>query len=497
MAFLVPCLFAAFVILNILRLRYSRGLNKFDGPFVASFTDAWKLWYAITGAQKQIYVAEHEKYGEIVRVGPNELSFSNPQAIHDIYGARGLSKKSKEYSIPGVPTNGVVFEVLFSGLSEEWHDQQRRLVSSAFSMSQMVKYEPWVDDNIAIFLKEVRKRFVVNADTAPAMNILDWSSYFILDVIYMITFGDEAGYLTEGRDVNGVIQGIQHMAAPWLFFSRAPILDKLTLKNPLLLWFNKHGWFNRSNPFIPLIQQQFSKKSGELQEKDRLADRDTMMELFVKTQQEHPENKDFEPFMHSITVIVFYFLLKNPACYDKLKQELDSKLGATQGPVSFTTAQSLPYLNAVISESLRLHTVARLATPRDVPPGGANICGTYIPGGVTVNVMPSVVHHRKDIFGEDVEVFRPERWLQGKEKGSKMLSTLFAFGAGKYSCLGRNIAMLEMLKFIPSVLMEFDLSLANPDLVWTLKNGPFAHPVDLKVKVQARVSKDASSIPLA
>ncbi|PVH70068.1 cytochrome P450 [Cadophora sp. DSE1049] len=474
MAFLVPCFFAAFVVLNVLRLRYSRGLNKFNGPFLASFTNAWKLWYAITGAQKQIYVAEHEKYGEIVRVGPNELSFSNPQAIHDIYGARGLSQKVCFYAVPGVPTNGVVFEVLFNGLNEEWHDQQRRLVSSAFSMSQMVKYEPWVDDNISIFLEEIRKRFVVHAGTGPAMNVMDWSAYFILDVIYMITFGDTAGYITEGRDLNGVIHGIQHMAAPWLYFSRAPILDKMTLKNPLLLWFNKHGWFNRRNPFIPLIQQQFAKKSGELQEKDRLADRDTMMELFVKTQQKHPENKDFQPFMHSITIIgagveatsiaissVFYFLLKNPACYNKLKQELDSKLGDTHGPVSFTTAQSLPYLNAVISESLRLHTVARLATPRDTPPGGATICDTYIPAGVTVNVMPSVVHHRRDVFGEDVDVFRPERWLQGKEKSSKMLSTLFAFGAGKYSCLGRNIAMLEMLKFIPSVLRDFDASLPH------------------------------------
>jgi hypothetical protein len=85
----------AFVILLIfsLRTRYSRGLRKFDGPFLASITDFWKLWYALTSSQKQMYTDIHEKYGEIVRVGPNELSFANPKAIRDIYGPKGSSQK--------------------------------------------------------------------------------------------------------------------------------------------------------------------------------------------------------------------------------------------------------------------------------------------------------------------------------------------------------------------------------------------------------------------
>lgn len=80
-------------ILSLLRTRYYRGLNKFDGPFLASFTNLWKLWYAFTGSQKQMYVDIHEKYGDIVRIGPNEISFADPKAVRDIYGPKGSSQK--------------------------------------------------------------------------------------------------------------------------------------------------------------------------------------------------------------------------------------------------------------------------------------------------------------------------------------------------------------------------------------------------------------------
>jgi len=81
--------------LNLLRLRYSKGLNKFDGPFLASFTDLWKVWYAYHNSQKKndIYVDIHKKYGDVVRIGPNNLSFADPRAIQDIYGTHGSAQK--------------------------------------------------------------------------------------------------------------------------------------------------------------------------------------------------------------------------------------------------------------------------------------------------------------------------------------------------------------------------------------------------------------------
>ena len=86
-------IFLSLLIFALLRARYSRGLNKFNGPFLASITNFWKVWYAFTSSQKRMYADVHEKYGDIVRVGPNELSFADPKAIREIYGPGGSSQK--------------------------------------------------------------------------------------------------------------------------------------------------------------------------------------------------------------------------------------------------------------------------------------------------------------------------------------------------------------------------------------------------------------------
>ena len=69
--------------------------------------------------------------------------------------------------------------------------------------------------------------------------------------------------------------------------------------------------------------------------------------------------------------------------------------------------------DAVIHESLRIHGNLGLINERITPPGGANIDGYHIPGGTIVGINPWVIHRNTDIFGKDVDVFRPERWLEG------------------------------------------------------------------------------------
>lgn len=105
-----------------------------------------------------------------------------------------------------------------------------------------------------------------------------------------------------------------------------------------------------------------------------------------------------------------------------------------------------------------MHSADRFSKGREVPKSGMTICGHFVPAGITVSVWADVVHRRKDIFGNDVDMFRPERWLESEEKATKMNSTMMSFGVGKYACLGKNLSRLEVLKFIPSVLRVFDVS---------------------------------------
>lgn len=124
----------------------------------------------------------------------------------------------------------------------------------------------------------------------------------------------------------------------------------------------------------------------------------------------------------------------------------------------FSEAWKLPYLNACIQEAFRLHPPVSFTAERIVPPAGDTIDGHFVPGGTVVGCNPWVVHRDKATFGEDVDQYRPERWLGEPETVYRMSQALFQFGSGNHICLGKNIAYLEIYKLIPSLMRTFEVS---------------------------------------
>jgi hypothetical protein len=68
------------------RNRYHNGLNKYPGPFLASLTDWWRFVDVYGRRPELSHIALHKKYGPVVRLGPNTLSFADPEALKTIYG---------------------------------------------------------------------------------------------------------------------------------------------------------------------------------------------------------------------------------------------------------------------------------------------------------------------------------------------------------------------------------------------------------------------------
>lgn len=80
---------------------------------------------------------------------------------------------------------------------------------------------------------------------------------------------------------------------------------------------------------------------------------------------------------------------------------------------------------AVIKEALRLHPGVQMVMERIVPEGGVTICDEFLPAGTVVGVNPVVIHFNKDIFGQDVHSFRPERWIDASEEQLKLMNRSF------------------------------------------------------------------------
>jgi len=188
--------------------------------------------------------------------------------------------------------------------------------------------------------------------------------------------------------------------------------------------------------------------------------------------------------------------LKNPASLKKLISELTTAASqdriSSPSPTWTETQQQLPYLCAVIKEGLRLNPALSLPLERVVPPEGLTLThddgtNTFLPGGTIVGINPWVLHRSPGIFGADAESWRPERWLSEQEQQTKSMEhTLLAFGAGKRSCLGKNIAMLELHKLIAALFLRFDVELERPDSEWVVKNAWALNQEGLLVRLSVR-----------
>ncbi len=161
-----------------------------------------------------------------------------------------------------------------------------------------------------------------------------------------------------------------------------------------------------------------------------------------------------------------WHILADRRIYEKLTAELTvaEKAGRLSDNIRDSEArEELPYFQACLQEAMRLRPAVGLNMTRSVPMPHAEVDGHLLPGGTRVAVNAWVLHRNKAIFGEDADVFKPERWILDAAQGGQMRRHMFHFGAGAHLCIGRHLALLEMNKILPQLLRRYRLELVNPE----------------------------------
>lgn len=134
-------------------------------------------------------------------------------------------------------------------------------------------------------------------------------------------------------------------------------------------------------------------------------------------------------FVSSSSCAITYHLAHNPTVQRKLHRELDEALGHEDDPVStFDQVKKLPYLEAVINEALRIHSTSAMGLARLVPEGGLTVAGKTFPEGTVLSVPSYTIHRDREVWGEDIEEFRPERWFEGDQTAIQNTFNPFSFG---------------------------------------------------------------------
>lgn len=283
-------------------------------------------------------------------------------------------------------------------------------------------------------------------------------------------------------------------------------IDTIGRRNPIYAYFKKP-----SSKFITHASTFIRDRLAEEKSPEKTPDgtKGDFMERFLEAQRLHPKvvtNTNLSSYVASnflagsdTTAVtlrsIIYYTLKTPGVLQTLRRELDERV--QEYPVSWKTSQTLPYLDAIIKEGLRMHPIVAILFERKIPASGLTLpCGQKLPAGTTVAMTPWTLNFDETIFGASPREFRPERWLPGyvqgesEEQATERVNVMkrndFTFSYGPRVCLGKHIALLEIYKIVPTLFGLFDVSNSSPPrrrvefrLDGVVANGPqikFMHP---------------------
>lgn len=181
-------------------------LRGLPGPAFASISNLPRLLTAWSWQTHETHIALHRRHGKLVRIGPNCVSVADPSAIQTIYGINKGYVKSDFYPTLQNFANGKAVPNMFNTTDDQLHKIFRSPVASAYSMTTLREFEPFIDSTIKAFMEQLTDRY---ARTGKSCNLGEWMEFYALDVIGEMTFSKRLGFIDAGKDLGGIMASIQ------------------------------------------------------------------------------------------------------------------------------------------------------------------------------------------------------------------------------------------------------------------------------------------------
>ncbi|KAF2164728.1 hypothetical protein M409DRAFT_56535 [Zasmidium cellare ATCC 36951] len=477
---ILPSALAVVALSSLFRSYYR--LQHIPGPIIPSLTDWWATINIWTGRPYSDFIPElHEKYGPVVRWGPNRVSFAKPDAVADIYGINRPFPKAASYEPMVVVNNGKPVASLIGTRNERHITEVKRHISVGFSQSTWLKQEGQIDSVLQLLISQLR------AKVGSEIDLRHWLSFWSFDTLATVAFGESRGYLKHGEDIDGVFASGSARFRHWGLWMSMPSLEQLIYKNRFAQKPQKGG--------SALVQMALN-RIQERKDVDKEAAGHDLLGRYLAASQAAPDviapndvlgltistiHAGSETTASNASMVLLR-VLENPRIFSTLEQEiLHANLS---DPPTFAQVDALPYLNACIHESMRL-TASPNCFERTVAPADAEISGVRIPAGTDVSICETFVNADVELFGADAAVFRPERWLDvEKAKFAEMDRAGFGFGYGRRHCIGQHLARIEMKKGIAALVASFKIHLAERPEWWVEDTQV---KMSLKVRLEERV----------
>ncbi|KAG0640580.1 cytochrome P450 [Tuber brumale] len=460
------------ILVTVVYNRYYHPLSPFPGPFLASIWSGWRDWEHYSNLEDQEPLL-HERYGPIIRVSPNTISVADPDYLKEIYTRTGCTERWLSF-----PHNGVV-----DVPSAMLHAELRKRSIPGYYVGTARSWEGIVDERVREWVGKLKAEY---GGSGVQFGFSEWARYLSVDLVGWVVFGTDMGCTQGGGDNRGRITGSESRLGVSRGLAKFPniyrtLTSDSSIRNILTAKADKE-WVGAMRVKVGLLIDAAwkSREEAEARGEEWHLNGEAMSAKTsngTRLTKEELHSECFLPFIVGQDSTAFAItntlklLLDNPPVLSALLSELTTNYA--QKPLWHIPPwidivdldAKLPYLSAVLRESLRLHPPFPVGNPGMVPSSGITLTHRNrlytIPGGYEIRANPIVIGRNKRIFGEDAHCFRPERWLEGSEEEIKRMKGVgFEWGTGSGGCLGKALAQMAVAKAIVMVLRNFEVELA-------------------------------------
>ncbi|KAJ6114889.1 cytochrome P450 [Penicillium sp. IBT 16267x] len=439
----------------IIHRLYFSPLAKFPGPKIAAVTGWYEFYFDYFKDGKYIFEIErlHQVYGPIVRINPDELSIHDPDFYNELYVAES-KRRTSHYDVfcKGIDFDGSHLLTVDHNL----HRKRRKPLEPFFSARGISKLQPMLAE-VALKLEARLREY---EGTNQVIRLDHALSAFSGDIIGRICLDkdDNAEEFLDNPDfapdwynlIHNLVKSIPLFTGiPWIVQVVSYIPESILLK-----CFPQGQVFNRFKEVaLQNIQRIMSNK-----EKSGMDSASHQTSLFhhiaasdMPESERSPERlaKEAQVLLGGGTAstartigFATYYILANPEIKAKLQAELRETMdGWPEKVPSMAELLALPYLQAIIKESLRLSYGVMHRLPRISPDVALQYKDFTIPVGTPVGMSAYFMHSDPEVYIEPKK-FWPDRWLGDIDPA--MNRNYVPFCRGSRNCLGINLAMAEL-----------------------------------------------------
>ncbi|ORX86869.1 cytochrome P450 [Basidiobolus meristosporus CBS 931.73] len=421
-------------------------LRRIPGPFLYRLSGLPWLWQSIRGKGFQHALELHDKFGSVVCVAPGVVLVADKEAVRKVLVSADFPKSKMYIKF----RQEVHRPTLFSATEKPWHKSRRRLLSTAFSLSYVKSLEPLVQGCILELVCKFQKDCLSNNGTAT-VDIYKTLNMLALDIIGEIAFGGTFNIVANGsHPLPEKLTSSLRMTAmqqifpplkyiPFIPSARDEWIDKFMQQ----IIDKRKSSVEHHRPDI--LQVLINTQNGE----DSLSDLDIQDEIIVFLM------AGSETTSNSIAFAIM-FLLQNPEAMRQLKIEIESTFPTKDSVPTHSATKELPYLNAVIHETMRLMPPAADEGFSREAPSDVAFGDYYVPQETTIICSTTHLHYNSHYWANP-RAFVPGRWLPGGTEPT--WDAYYPFSAGTRNCIGKNFALMESRLVLARLIHMFEFEL--------------------------------------